>query len=151
MPSVRPVHCVVLGGVFLMLACSHTMGPKGLSASTYAATRNAVDALERASDYRNAGASVFNPKLQAAVKAADNVYNEMGNQTADGYAVNQIRSCIEELKSYRSTFDSRQSVSQPIEQQLKGLKGAKISDATDVVARSGKDLDECIDAAKAYL
>jgi hypothetical protein len=127
------------------------MGPKSLSDSTYAAMRRAVDALQRAGDYRNSSAAIFDPKLQAASKAADDVYNDMGNQTADGYAVNQIRSCIEELKSYRSTFDSRESVSQPIEEQLKGLKGAKIGDANDVVARSSKDLDDCIDAAKRYL
>jgi hypothetical protein len=141
----------VLGGILLLAACSRTMGPKGLSESTYTATRKAVDALQRAGDYRNSSAAIFGPKLQAASKAADDVYNEMGNQTADGYAVNQIRSCLEQLKSYRSTFDSRESVSDPIEDQLKGLKGAKMADATDVVARSGKDLDDCIAAAKGYL
>ena len=149
--SLRPIQCVVLGSLLFLAGCSHTSGPKGLSDSTYAATRKAVDALERASQYRNASTSIFDPKFQLASKAADDVYDEMGNQSADGYAVNQIRSCIDELKLYRSTFSSRESVSHPIEEQLKGLKGATVSDANDVVARNGKDLDDCIKAAKAYL
>lgn len=122
-----------------------------MSDATYIAMQRAVDALERANEYRNANASVFDPKLQAASKAADEVYNEMGNRSSDGYAVSQIRVCIDQLKVYRSTFDSRESVSQPIEEQLKGLKGAQIGDANDVVARNAKDLDECIKAAKSYL
>ena len=145
------IPAVLIGGILFCAACSHTTGPKGLSDSTYIATRKAVDALERASQYRNSSAGIFDPKLQAAVKAADEVYDEMGNQTADGYAVSQIRGCLEELKVYRSTFDSRESASQPIEEQLKGLKGAKIGDANDVVARSSRDLDACIKEAKGFL
>ncbi len=151
MSFLRPIHSVVFGGILLAAACTRTMGPKSLSDSTYAATRKAVDELERASEYRNSSASIFDPKLQAASKAAEVVYDDMGNQSSDGYAVNQIRSCIEELKAYRSTFDSRESVSRPIEEQLKGLKGTQIKDANDVMARHGQELDECIKAARSYL
>ena len=151
MPYLRSIQCIVLGGILFACACNRTTGPKGLSDSTYAATRRAVDALERASEDRNSSASTFDPKLQAASKAADDVYYDMGNQSSDGYAASQIRSCIQELKAYRSNFNSRESVNRPIEEQLKGLKGTEIKDATDVVARNGKELDECIKAAKAYL
>lgn len=132
-------------------ACSRTMGPRGLSETTYVATKKAVAALESASENRNASASIFDPKLLAASQAADEVYNDMGNQGADGYAASVVRGCIGELKVYRSNFDSRESDSRPIEQQLKGLKGAQMKDETDLIARSAKDVDDCIQAAKAYL
>jgi hypothetical protein len=150
-PSLSASCGLVLGTMLLSCACTHTRGPRGLTDSTYAAARKAVDALERASENRNSSASIFDPKLQAASKAADEVYHDMGNQSSDGYAANQIRSCIDQLKAYRSNFDSRESVSRPIEDQLKELKATQMKDANDVVARGGKDLDDCIQAAKSYL
>ena len=146
-----PIHCIALALVLVLMACSSKSGPKGMSESTYTAMRKAVNALELASDSRDASPSVFDPKLQAASKGADEVYNEMGNQSSDGYAADQIRSCVDQLKLFRSTFTSRESASRPIEQQLQGLKGTEMKDATDVVARDGKDLDDCVRAAKAYL
>ena len=151
MPYLQPLRCLVVGGILFSCGCAHTSGPKRHSDSTYAATRRAVDALERASEDRNSSASIFDPKLEAASKAADEVYYDMGNQTSDGYAASQIRSCIEELKAYRSNFASRESANRPIEEQLKGLKGTETKDASDVVARNGKELDQCITGAKSYL
>ena len=151
MPSLRLIYCAILGFLVFPTACTRTTGPKGLSDSTYAAVRTAVEALERANEDRNASASLFDPKLQAASKAAEEVYFEMGNQRSDAYAASQIRSCIEQLKVYRSNFSSRESVSRPIEDQLKGFTGTQMKDANDVVARNAHELDECISGAKAYL
>ena len=113
--------------------------------------QKAVDALERASENRNSASSIFDPKMQLASNAAEEVFHSIGNQTADSYAATQVRSCVEGLREYRTNYDSRESVSRPIEEQLKELKGTQMKDAVDVVARNGRDLDECVKAAKAYL
>lgn len=147
----KSIYALLCGALVLLSACNHTSGPKELSSRTYTATQRAVNALQRASESRDSAASVFNPKLEAAAKAADEVYFDMGSQKADGYAATQVRSCVDELRQYRSNFDSQESVSRPIEEQLHGLKATAVKDANDVVARNGKELDDCIAAAKAYL
>ena len=142
---------LVLVSLVLATSCSHAAGPRKLSNSMYAATSKAVEALEAANQERDANSSVFEPKMQVASQAADELFNEMGSQSDDGYAVSQVKSCVEQLKQYRLNFDSRDSVSRPIQDQLKGLKGAQIKDSSDVVARSSRELDACITTAKSYL
>lgn len=138
--------CIVLAG-----SCDRAKGPRGLSESTYVATQKAVVALELASRDRDANPSVFEPKMQTASKLAEEAFNEMGTRKADGYAVSQVRTCIDELKTYRSNFESRESVSRPIQEQLKGIKGAEMKDSIDVVARNSQALDDCLKSVKGYL
>ena len=150
-PARRSCGGLLLVCILLFAACGRATGPKGLSGSTYAAARKAIAALESASESRNANSSVFDPKFQTAAQAADEVFNEMGEQSSDGYAVSQLKSCVNDLKAYRSNFESRETATRPIQDQLKGLKGAEIKDSNDVMATASRELDECLKQAKGYL
>ncbi len=141
---------MLLGAISLASGCTHTQGSKHLSSGSYAATRRAVEAIERAGEYRNAKDTIFNPKFEEARKAMEDVEHEIGNETSDAYAATQVRVCVEDLREYRSNFDSRETVSRPIQEQLKGVKATEIKDASEVMAADNQDFDDCIKTAKSY-
>lgn len=142
--------CMLLVAVLFTSGCSHTQGGKHLSSSSYAATRKAVDALELAGKYRNSTAIIFGPKFQEARDALENVEHEIGNEPADAYAASQVRLCVEDLRAYRSSFDSRETVNRPMKEQLKGIRASEIKDPSDVIASDGEEFDDCMKTAKSY-
>jgi|SRR5579875_1758976 len=139
-------------GMLMVSACSHQLrGPRRLSEATYEATRKAVDALEAANRERDAAQSVYTSKYQLAQQAVEQEAAAMGNESSDAWATNQVRTCLDNLKEYRDSFDSRDTDNEAIAQQLKGLRGKQMTDANGVLSRKAATLDQCMAAARGYL
>ena len=67
------------------LAC--TCGPKGLSRPTYLATKKAVGAIERANEYRDDGALLYEPRFLDVERAVDELAASGGSRVADTAAL----------------------------------------------------------------
>ena len=101
--SLLPVSLLVL------FACpSDTRGPKGLSRATYEATVKAVVAIQRATECRNAGALIFEPRFLEAERAVDDA-RATGNNQHDTMVGFYMNNWVESMKLYRRILDHYES------------------------------------------
>jgi hypothetical protein len=122
-----------------------------MSAGTYEATKRAFDALDAANRARNAPDSEFDPKFQVAKDAVDQVTAAVGDESSDAWAANQVRTCLDDMREYRDSFQARDTDNEAIAKQLSGIAGHQIKDANGVLSRNAATLDTCMVAAKSYL
>jgi thiamine biosynthesis lipoprotein ApbE len=128
--STRRPAAVVLLTVTAICAASCTRGPKGLSRDAYEATEEAVAALRRANEYRDAAAEGYEVRILDAEKALNAL--EKAQTNPPDSAVSQIvRSCVEDLGLYRHTRESEQM--------------------SELHQRIGAEINQCIATAHSYL
>jgi hypothetical protein len=95
--------------ILALVACpASTRGPKGLSRATYEATVNAVAAIKRTNECRDAGVLIFEPRFLEAEKAVDDV-RATGNNSPDAIVGIHLHNWVESMKLYRRILDSYES------------------------------------------
>jgi hypothetical protein len=76
-----------------------------LSYPTYAGTEKAIAALNRANEYRDAGALLYEPRFLDVEKATEELAAS-ATKPADTLVATIANTCVVELKSYREILDN---------------------------------------------
>lgn len=99
--TTRPLVLIIAVAV-MVLNCSCTKGPNGLSADTYKGIQKTLSAMRRANEYRDSGVLLFEPRFLELEAQADSIVTR---NDADERAASIVRECVEGFRLYRKSQD----------------------------------------------
>jgi|HubBroStandDraft_1064217.scaffolds.fasta_scaffold130169_3 hypothetical protein len=144
MPSVLRMRSIAFILCATSLAsCSQTYGPKGLSKPAYEATVRAVNALDRAREYRGASALLFEPRYLDAERAIGELKSTEPIQ--HGAVGLKAEGCLLAMKLGRLEAEE-------LADSVNANEPKKKQDAAmEQVRKAETDLEACVAEVRGYL
>lgn len=117
-----------------------TRGPKGLSRVSYAAIEKGLPALERAYEYRDAGAMAFEPRMLDAEHALDEIRAAGSKNANDASAWLIFQSSLALLRIYRENLESLINSQNERGAEFKKVRADMLKLRTETAGQVAKDI-----------
>jgi hypothetical protein len=95
--------CIIIAALGSPIAC--TRGPKGLNGPGYLAAQKAIDAINRAYEYREKGAMYYEPRLLDAQRSVSEI-PATDDARPEGQFKTEAKTCVSILQIYRLKLET---------------------------------------------